>query len=252
MDIRVYLALIPVVGGVILAVAGSDEFSWLAFWFGMGSNLFFAMRAVVSKIAMNSSSSESSHDINQTISQPATQISPCNLFAAVTCISFVFSIPLAVLFEGRILINTIKYVATAAKKETGDGQDTKMTVLWYIFCSGLFHYLNNEVMYQVLDKVHPITLAVGNTLKRVFIIVAGVVVFSTPVSWQTAIGSTIGITGVMVYSLMKQWYDTDQHERKDHLNSDDDNDGELVTELVDSSSFDVASDQHLVSRKHIT
>jgi solute carrier family 35 protein E1 len=251
MDIRVYLALIPVVGGVILAVAGSDEFSWLAFWFGMGSNVFFAIRAVVSKIAMSSSSSECSHFTNDThmTTQSATQISPCNLFAAVTCISFAFSIPLAVIFEGRILMDTIKYVA-AAEADIGNGQD-KMTILWYISCSGLFHYLNNEVMYQVLDKVHPITLAVGNTLKRVFIIVAGVVVFSTPVSWQTAIGSTIGITGVLVYSLMKQWYDSDQRERKDHLNSDGDNDEILVTELVESGSYDAASDQHLISRKYI-
>jgi solute carrier family 35 protein E1 len=36
MDIRVYLALLPVVGGVIMAVSGSDEFSWSPFWFGMG------------------------------------------------------------------------------------------------------------------------------------------------------------------------------------------------------------------------
>jgi solute carrier family 35 protein E1 len=61
-------------------------------------------------------------------------------------------------------------------------------------------------MYVTLSKVHPITLAVGNTAKRVFIIVAGILVFSTPVTVQTAIGSTIGIGGVFVYSLMKQWY----------------------------------------------
>ena len=63
-------------------------------------------------------------------------------------------------------------------------------------------------MYLVLSNVHPITLAVGNTMKRVCIIAAGVIVFSTPVTLQTAIGSTIGICGVFVYSLMKQWYGT--------------------------------------------
>jgi len=77
--------------------------------------------------------------------------------------------------------------------------------LW-IVKSGLFHYLNNKVMYLVLSNVHPITLAVGNTMKRVFIIVAGLVVFSTPVTLQTAVGSVIGIGGVLVYSMMKQWY----------------------------------------------
>jgi hypothetical protein len=46
-----------------------------------------------------------------------------------------------------------------------------------VLISGLFHYLNNEVMYLALDAVHPITLAVGNTAKRVFIIVASLVSF---------------------------------------------------------------------------
>jgi hypothetical protein len=50
---------------------------------------------------------------------------------------------------------------------------------------------------------------------------------------------------------MKQWYDSDQRERKDHLNSDGDNDEILVTELVESGSYDAASDQHLISRKYI-
>jgi len=43
-------------------------------------------------------------------------------------------------------------------------------------------------------------------MKRVFIIVAGVIVFSTPVTLQTAVGSAIGIGGVFLYSMMKQWY----------------------------------------------
>ena len=80
-------------------------------------------------------------------------------------------------------------------------------IVMHIVASGIFHYLNNEVMYICLSNVHPITLAVGNTMKRVFIIMAGVLVFATPVSFQTAIGSLIAIGGVFVYSLMKQWYD---------------------------------------------
>ena len=52
MDIRVYASLIPVVGGVVLACAGSNEFVWISFWSGMGSNAFFAVRGVISKIAM--------------------------------------------------------------------------------------------------------------------------------------------------------------------------------------------------------
>jgi solute carrier family 35 protein E1 len=245
MDVRVYLSLLPVVGGVILACAGSDEFSWLSFWSGMGANAFFAMRGVVSKEVMDASAprkdeaierSSKNGDVERnndedkndelvelinrgnngeldvpglaTTILPST-LSPANLFGAVTCVSFVISIPLALLFEGSILreiaphMNIVSLVGLGVEEEKHGHE----RIFLHIVASGLFHYLNNEVMYICLSNVHPITLAVGNTMKRVFIIMAGVLVFATPVSLQTAIGSMIAIGGVFVYSLMKQWYD---------------------------------------------
>lgn len=62
-------------------------------------------------------------------------------------------------------------------------------------------------MYLALSNVHPVTLAVGNTMKRVFIVVASVVVFRTPITLQAAIGSAVGLGGVLLYSLTKQYYE---------------------------------------------
>ncbi len=50
-------------------------------------------------------------------------------------------------------------------------------------------------------KVNPVTHAVGNTIKRVVIIVASVVAFKTPMSTGSIIGSTIAILGTLLYSL---------------------------------------------------
>ena len=230
MDIRVYLSLIPVVGGVCLACASSTEFTWIAFCAGMFSNLLFAMRAVVSKQAMegktttakqcksfksktnlvmeDEESSLEHDDVGEKENTTPSKISATNLFAAVTCISFIISIPLTVMIEGNILWDIINL--NAKEREVSNKEQSDRATLLYMVISGIFHYLNNEVMYLVLSNVHPITLAVGNTMKRVFIIVASVIVFSTPVSLQTAIGSAIGIGGVLLYSLMKQWYGISQ------------------------------------------
>jgi len=62
-------------------------------------------------------------------------------------------------------------------------------------------------MYLALGSVHPVTLAVGNTMKRVLIMVASIIVFRNPVSLQAGIGSAIGISGVLLYSLTKQHYE---------------------------------------------
>lgn len=267
MDIRVYLALIPVVGGVIIAIAGSDEFSWPAFWFGIGSNGFFAMRAVSSKLAMDRLKcrnqdehrgniscdnvmidSEANREIIREKSHQLSQsgaMCPSNLFAVVTIVSFFFSIPLAIVFEGQTLFYLIKY--SRGGSSAGNSLTNEKTIL-LILASGLFHYLNNQVMFLALSNVHPITLAVGNTMKRVFIIISGIVAFSTPVTWQTAVGSTIGIGGVLFYSLMKQWYDSD--EKFAHF--DNETGDTNTTELPEITSYDSGSDQQLVSRKHIT
>ena len=62
-------------------------------------------------------------------------------------------------------------------------------------------------MYLALGQVHPITLAVGNTMKRVFIMVASVIAFRNQISLQAGIGSTVGLCGVLLYSLTKQYYE---------------------------------------------
>ena len=62
-------------------------------------------------------------------------------------------------------------------------------------------------MYLALSNVHPITLAVGNTLKRVVVIVASLIVFRNPITPVAALGSAIGIGGVLLYSLTKAHYD---------------------------------------------
>lgn len=47
---------------------------------------------------------------------------------------------------------------------------------------GSVHCLNNEVMYLAQESVHPVSLAVGNTIKRVFILVASFMSFHNLIS----------------------------------------------------------------------
>lgn len=185
---QVYATLIPVVGGVGYACLKERSFSWLAFWMAMLSNVSFALRAVVSKIGMTNPIGEN--------------ITSLNLFAIVTIASFILSVPAAVLVERGLFMDLWSKATNGAAAVTSSDDLIKTLIV-----SGLFHYLNNEVMYLALSNVHPVTLAVGNTMKRVFIMVASVLVFRNPVSLQAGIGSAIGISGVLLYSLVKQRYE---------------------------------------------
>jgi len=187
----VYATLIPVVGGVAYACLKERAFSWLAFYTAMGSNLAFALRAVVSKSTMDGVG----------LGENLTSV---NLFGIVTCYAFIQSIPLFLLGEGTSFIDLWKNALSSS---------TNVELVRGLVLSGLFHYLNNEVMYLALSNVHPVTLAVGNTMKRVFIVVASVIVFRNPISVQAAIGSAIGIGGVLLYSLTKQHYEELEKQR---------------------------------------
>ena len=185
---QVYATLLPVVGGVGYACLKERSFSWLAFGAAMASNVAFALRAVLSKGALQSGESA------------GTNLTPPNMFGLVTIAAFLMSIPMALLKEGNGMIDLFK----SALDQSGSSVQFIRAVIF----SGLFHYLNNEVMYLALGSVHPVTLAVGNTMKRVFIMVASVMVFRNPISVQAGIGSAIGIGGVLLYSLTKQYYES--------------------------------------------
>eukprot|EP00522_Entomoneis_paludosa_P005392 CAMPEP_0172472266 /NCGR_PEP_ID=MMETSP1065-20121228/68246_1 /TAXON_ID=265537 /ORGANISM="Amphiprora paludosa, Strain CCMP125" /LENGTH=453 /DNA_ID=CAMNT_0013230397 /DNA_START=312 /DNA_END=1674 /DNA_ORIENTATION=+ len=189
MKAPVYATLLPVVGGVGYACLKERSFSWMAFGFAMCSNLAFALRAVLSKVAMTVAPGQA---------PLGTNLTPPNVFALVTMGAFVLSLPVALLGEGSIW--------SSSWAEATQSQSSKQ-VVQSVLLSGLFHYLNNEVMYLALGSVHPVTLAVGNTMKRVFIMVASVMVFRNEISVQAAIGSAVGIGGVLLYSLTKQHYE---------------------------------------------
>ena len=186
----VYLTLLPVVGGVGYACLKERLFSWLAFGMAMASNLSFALRAVLSKVALSSSSK--------------TTLSPVNAYALISRAGFIACLPFVLLGEGTLIWPTLQSALS---------QQSAVSLIQRILLSGLYLHLCNEVMFMALGSVHPITLAVGNTMKRVFVMWASVLVFGNVVTVQAAVGSAIGLAGVLAYSLTKQYYEKPQNKK---------------------------------------
>ena len=173
LPLPVYAALIPVVGGVAVAIATDLSFNPLSFSAAMTSNLFSGLRAVLSKANL----------------ERTKQTAP-ELFGAATIGAAGILAPLAFMVEG-------------SKLSVLDDLDTNRVALQVVL-SGLFHYLNNEVMYMCLARVNPVTLAVGNTVKRVVIIAAAMVVLGEAMEPVAMVGTTVAIAGVLLYSVLKQ------------------------------------------------
>jgi len=177
-----YLTLLPIVGGVALASLKELSFTWVGFIAAMGSNLSSALRGILAKKTMGGGVGEN--------------MTEANLYAVLTILAFIAMVPISLALEAPAAVMACWNSALAA------GFTAKY--LWtQSLLAGAFYYLYNEVAFLALGRVNPVTHAVGNTIKRVVIIIASVIAFKTPISTLGIIGSTIAILGTLLYSLAK-------------------------------------------------
>eukprot|EP00871_Galdieria_phlegrea_P003100 jgi/Galph1/3791/GphlegSOOS_G2461.1 len=175
----VYLSLIPIVGGVTLASASEVSFNWTGFLTAMSSNVAFQSRNVLSKKFMK-----------------GIKFDNLNLFAYISILSFLTMLPFTLILESSQWKNVIT-------RATSSGVYSVPTLLTQIALAGFLHFLYNQFSYVVLKRVNPVTHAVGNTMKRVAVIVSSVIVFKNEVTRLNKIGTAIAIAGVALYSQVK-------------------------------------------------
>ncbi|KAL0300701.1 UNVERIFIED_CONTAM: Triose phosphate/phosphate translocator, chloroplastic [Sesamum radiatum] len=132
---------------------------------------------------------------NQFVSLKLTDMDSTNLYAYISIIALIVCIPPAVIFEGPQLI---KHGFNDAIAKVGL---TKF--ITDLFWVGMFYHLYNQLATNTLERVAPLTHAVGNVLKRVFVIGFSILVFGNKISLQTGIGTSIAIAGVALYSFIK-------------------------------------------------
>ncbi|CAK0807934.1 unnamed protein product, partial [Prorocentrum cordatum] len=176
----VYASLAPIIGGVALASAKELSFTWLGFGAAMASNVGAAGRAVWSKMLMG-----------QTIGK---NMDSANTFSVLTIMGTVMLIPVYLIVEKPL----IAYQAFNAALASGG-----RSFLVHMFSSGFCYYMYNELAFLALGKLDPISHAVVNTMRRVVIIVAAIVVFNTKITLLGGVGSCIAIAGTLIYSLTK-------------------------------------------------
>ncbi|KAM0867974.1 hypothetical protein ACQ4PT_041639 [Festuca glaucescens] len=171
-----WLSLAPVVIGVSIASLTELSFNWTGFINAMISNISFTYRSIYSKKAM-------------------TDMDSTNLYAYISIIALIVCIPPAIIIEGPQLVQHGFKDAIAKVGLT--------KLVSNIFLAGLFYHLYNQVATNTLQRVAPLTHAVGNVLKRVFVIGFSIIVFGNRITTQTGIGTCIAISGVALYSVIK-------------------------------------------------
>ncbi|CAM9863362.1 unnamed protein product [Ectocarpus sp. 12 AP-2014] len=181
----VNMFLLPIVGGVAYAAMkpgqGLDmsQLTNLASGYAMASNIFFAIRGILSKQVMTPEYKETKN------------MSASNTYGVLTIMSSVILILPMLFFEGL------------ASKDAFDDVNDKATLLKTLLGCGISYYLYNEMGFRVLNRLDPVSSAVGNTVKRVVIMGAAVLFLGEEMNANKLIGACIAVAGTLAYSLAK-------------------------------------------------
>ncbi|KDP46439.1 hypothetical protein JCGZ_10279 [Jatropha curcas] len=171
-------SLVPIVGGVALASFTESSFNWIGFCSAMASNVTNQSRNVLSKKFM--------------VNKEET-LDNINLFSVLTIISFILLAPTAIFMEG------IKFTPSYLQSAANHGLNVKDLCIRSLLAGLCFHSYQ-QVSYMILQMVNPVTHAVGNSVKRVVVIVSSVIFFQTPISPINSLGTAMALAGVFLYS----------------------------------------------------
>ncbi|XP_059283032.1 glucose-6-phosphate/phosphate translocator 1, chloroplastic [Lycium ferocissimum] len=174
----VYLSLIPIIGGCGLSALTELNFNWIGFSGAMISNVAFVFRNIFSKKGMKGKS-----------------VSGMNYYACLSMLSLLLLTPFAIAVEGPQMwaLGFEKAVSTIGPQ-----------IVWWMAAQSVFYHLYNQVSYMSLDEISPLTFSIGNTMKRISVIVSSIIIFRTPVQPVNALGAAIAILGTFLYSQAKQ------------------------------------------------
>ncbi|XP_076948300.1 glucose-6-phosphate/phosphate translocator 2, chloroplastic-like [Bidens hawaiensis] len=170
----VYLSLLPIIGGCGLAALTELNFNMTGFMGAMISNLAFVFRNIFSKRGMKGKS-----------------VSGMNYYACLSMLSLLILTPFAIAVEGPKL-----WAAGWQNAVSEIGPH----FIWWVVAQSVFYHLYNQVSYMSLDEISPLTFSIGNTMKRISVIVSSIIIFHTPVQPINALGAAIAIFGTFLYS----------------------------------------------------
>ncbi|KAK1262111.1 hypothetical protein QJS04_geneDACA008975 [Acorus gramineus] len=172
----VWLSILPIVLGCSLAAVTEVSFDAGGLWGALISNVGFVFRNIYSKKSL----------------QSFKHINGLNLYGWISIVSLAYLLPMAVFVEGAKWMDGYRAAIAAI--------DWPPRFYVWVVLSGVFYHLYNQTSYQALDRISPLTFSVGNTMKRVVVIVSTVLVFRNPIQPLNALGSAIAIFGTFLYS----------------------------------------------------
>ena len=182
---RTYIALVPLMLGVILACSSlskSRRDDMVGFIAALGSTLIIVAQNIYSKKLLKPADTVST-------SAPEKLDKVHILFYSSAC-SVVLMLPMCLYYDARPMISPT-------------APTVGLHALYLLFLNGTVHFAQNMLALQVLAHVSPVTYSIANLFKRVFVILVAIAWFGQSVTAPQWLGIVLTFVGLYLYNSAK-------------------------------------------------
>lgn len=189
-----YLALVPLILGVMMACSANFSANFVGLSYALGSALLFVTQNIVSKKLFNDAAAAEYDTAPVRFRKP----DKLNLLCYSSGIAFLTTIPLWLWSEGFGIMSEVLQDASVNLSTKPGAVDHGRLALEFIF-NGVFHFVQNMVAFVLLSMVSPVTYSVASLFKRVFVILFALVWFGNRMTTVQAVGIALTFVGLYLY-----------------------------------------------------